>query len=70
MIVAPAQYGPVLDAVGVAGRGFTTTVVAPAKLVHPPEVIVTEYVPAIATVAPGLVGFCNADTNAEGPVHE
>ena len=67
-MVDPAQYGPVLVAVGVAGRAFTTTVVVPAKLVHPPTVTVTEYVPAIATVAAGRVGFCNADENAEGPV--
>jgi hypothetical protein len=41
-IVAPAQYGPPLDAVGVAGVAFTTTVVVPAAEVQPDTVIVTE----------------------------
>ena len=49
----------VLDvAVGVAGNAFTTTVVVPTKLVHPEAfVIVTLYVPAIANVEEGRVGF-------------
>jgi hypothetical protein len=41
-IVAPAQYGPPLEAVGVAGVAFTTTVVVPAAEVQPDTVIVTE----------------------------
>jgi hypothetical protein len=41
-IVAPSQYGPPLDAVGVAGAGFTTTVVVPAAEVQPDTVIVIE----------------------------
>lgn len=57
-------------AVGVVGKGFTTTVVVPAKLVQPPEVTVTLYVPAIVAVAPAIVGFCNADEYALGPVQE
>jgi hypothetical protein len=69
-MVEPAQYGPVLDAVGVAGSAFTTTAVVPAALVQPATVAVTLYVPAIAVVAPVLVGFCNVDVNALGPVHE
>jgi hypothetical protein len=39
---APTQRGPLLAAVGVAGFGFTTTVVFPAALVHPLTVMVTE----------------------------
>jgi hypothetical protein len=38
--------------------------------VQPPTVTVTLYVPAIAAVAPGRVGFCKVDVNALGPVHE
>ena len=56
-IVAPSQYGPPLDAVGVAGVGLTTTFVVPAAEVQPLTVIVTEYVPASATVELERVGF-------------
>ena len=41
-IVAPAQYGPPFDAVGVAGIGLTTTLVVPAAEVQPETVTVTE----------------------------
>ena len=37
---------------------------------HPATVVVTLYVPAIARVAPGRVGFCSADAKAAGPVQE
>ena len=47
-MVVPAQYGPPLLAVGVAGVAFTTTLVVPAAEVQPLTVIVTEYVPASA----------------------
>src|ERR1044071_5619977 len=50
-IVAPAQYGPPFDAVGVAGVALTTTLVVPDAEVQPLTVIVTEYVPASAVVA-------------------
>src|SRR3954454_2800487 len=49
-IVAPAQYGPPFEAVGVAGVAFTTTEVVPAAEVQPLVVTVTEYVPASAVV--------------------
>ena len=68
--VVPAQTGVLLDAVGAVGVGFTVTATVPAALVHPATVTVTEYVPAIATVAFERVGFCNEDVNAPGPVHE
>jgi len=41
-IVAPSQYGPPFEAVGVAGVAFTTTFVVPAAEVQPLTVIVTE----------------------------
>ena len=56
-IVAPSQYGPPFDAVGVAGVAFTTTFVVPAADVQPFTVTVTEYVPASAVVAFERVGF-------------
>jgi hypothetical protein len=67
-IVAPSQYGPPLLAVGVAGIGLTTTLVVPAAEVQPLTVMVTEYVPASATVAPERVGFCCDDVKPFGPV--
>ena len=56
-IVAPSQYGPPFDAVGVAGVAFTTTFVVPAADVQPLTVTVTEYVPASAIAALLRVGF-------------
>ena len=41
LIVAPAQYEPVFEAVGVAGLAFITTPVVPAALVQPLTVTVT-----------------------------
>jgi hypothetical protein len=67
-IVAPAQYGPPFDAAGVAGIGLTTTLVVPAADVQPLTVMVTEYVPASATVALARVGFCSAEVKPPGPV--
>ena len=69
-IVAPSQYGPPLEAVGVAGVAFTTTFVVPAADVHPFTVTVTEYMPASAVVALERVGFCSAEVKPFGPVHE
>jgi hypothetical protein len=69
-IVAPSQYGPLFEAVGVAGVALTTTFVLPAAEGQPLTVIVTEYVPASAVVAFARVGFCSADVKPFGPVHE
>src|SRR3954464_13668096 len=68
-IVAPSQYGPPFDAVGVAGVALTTTFVVPAAEVQPETVIVTEYVPPSATAALVRVGFCSAEVKPFGPVH-
>src|SRR3954453_20520175 len=67
-IVAPSQYGPPFDAVGVAGVGLTMTVVVPAAEVQPLTVMVTEEVPASAGVALERVGFCCAEVKPFGPV--
>src|SRR5881398_2021285 len=69
-IVAPSQYGPPFDAVGVAGVALTTTFVVPAAEGQPLTVMVTEYVPASAVVALARVGFCSAEVKPFGPVHE
>src|SRR6476620_1796066 len=65
-IVAPSQYGPPFDAVGVAGMALTTTFVVPAAEVQPLTVMVTEYVPASASVAFVRVGFCCAEVKPFG----
>src|SRR3954451_21442741 len=67
-IVAPSQYGPPFEAVGVGGVALTTTVVVPAAEVQPDTVTVTEYVPASAVVALERVGFCSAEAKPFGPV--
>ena len=69
-IVWPEQYGPVLEAVGVAGIGLTVTLVDPAAEVQLLTVTVTEYEPASAVVAFVRVGFCSAEVKPFGPVHE
>ena len=68
--VPPVQTGLLAEADGAAGIGLTTTATVPAALVQPFTVIVTEYVPASAEVAPGMDGFCNAEVNPFGPVQE
>jgi DNA-binding beta-propeller fold protein YncE len=57
-----------LLAVGVAGKGLTTTVVDPAALGHPPTVIVTLYVPASVGSTLVIVGFRTAEVKPLGPV--
>src|SRR5213083_843365 len=69
-IVAPAQYGPPLLAVGVAGIALTTTFVVPAAEVQPLTVMLMEYVPVSAVVALARAGFCCEDVKPFGPVHE
>ena len=52
------------------GIPFTVTLVVPAALVHPAIVAVTVYVPEEAGVGDEMLGFCKADVNPLGPVHE
>jgi len=68
--VDPVHTGLLLEAVGAEGMGFTVTLVVPAGPVHPLTVAVTEYVPASAEDATGIVGFCVVEVNPLGPVHE
>jgi hypothetical protein len=67
--VPVAQYGPVFDAVGVAGFWLTTTLVVPAVEVQPLTVMDTEYVPASATAAFARVGVRSVEVKPFGPVH-
>ena len=66
----PAQIALLLEAVGAAGVGVTVTTVVPAGPRQPASVAVTEYVPAAAIVALGIVGFCMIAEKAFGPVQE
>jgi hypothetical protein len=68
-MVPPAQYGPVFEAVGVAGAALTTTLVVPAAELQVPTVTMTEYVPLLTVVALAMVGFCSVEVNEFGPVH-
>jgi len=68
--VPPAQIGPLLAAVGVAGAALTVATVVPAADVQPATVIVTEYVPEAAAVAAGIEGFWREELKALGPVQE
>ena len=59
--VDPSHTGLLLDAVGADGVAFTTTFTVPCALVQPFTVTVSVYVPDIASVAPGRVGFCDEE---------
>lgn len=62
---APA-HTLILEGAVMVGTGFTTTAVV-AVHVAAPFVTVTVYVPAIAVVEPGRVGFCAVDVKPPGP---
>ena len=56
----PEQIAPLGEAAMLTDGtklAFTVTAVVPAVLVHPPDVTVTLYVPAIVAVALAIVGF-------------
>src|ERR1700726_1143623 len=65
--VAPAHIGLLLVATG-TGAVFTITSVVPGALGQLATVIITEYVPEAAEVAPGMEGFCKLEVNPLGPV--
>jgi hypothetical protein len=67
-IVPPRQNGPLLLGAGAAGAGLMMTDVVPADEVHPLK-SVTEYVPALAIAAFGIVGFCRVEAKPFGPLH-
>ena len=70
VVLPPVQKLAVPLIVGVAGMGFTVTLVVPAAEVQPLTVMVTEYVPASAVVAFERGGFCKDEVKPFGPVHE
>jgi hypothetical protein len=51
------------------GNGFTVTDVV-AVAVQVPNVTVTVYTPLIAVVEDAMVGFCEVEVNALGPLQE
>src|SRR5436189_100185 len=55
---------------GMHAASSTTTVVVAADDGHPLTDATTEYVPAFAAVTLAIRGFCCADVNPFGPVHE
>ncbi len=67
-IASPEQYGPTALKVGVV-HGLTTTSVVTGSLVIPPIVTTIVYVPDIATVAFGRIGFIAVDVQPPGPDH-
>jgi hypothetical protein len=66
-MVEPTQKGPALVAVVVGVNTVTLTV---PVFEQERAVTVTVYTPALIEVALPMVGFCNADVNAFGPLHE
>src|SRR5512140_430652 len=64
------QTGLLEEAVGVAGAGFTTTLVVPAAEVQLPTVTVTLYVPPLIAAAAGIVGFWRIEVKPFGPVQD
>ena len=67
--VAPTHIGLLVLNTGVPGIGFTVTTTVATGLVQPAaEVVVTEYVPLAAAVAPTIFGFCAPEAKAFGPV--
>jgi hypothetical protein len=66
--VEPSQMGVLLEAVGAAGVGFTTTETVAEGLAHPLSMI-NVYVPVAAVVGDAIVGFCTEEVKELGPVH-
>ncbi len=67
VVPLPAQTCAVPDTVAV-GNARTTAVVVAAGETQLATVTVTLYVPAAASVAPGIAGFCSDEANPFGPV--
>ena len=66
--VCPVHKGPLLVGAGVAGNGFTTTVVVPGALVHVPTVTVTLYTPASVGSTFVKLGVLDVEVKPLGPV--
>ena len=67
-MVCPEQIGELLPATGADGIGLTVTLMVPFGPVHPATVALTVYTPDARVVAPGIVGFCEAEEKLFGPV--
>lgn len=68
LIAEPLQTGELLDATGVAGIGFTTTLVVPCEEEQPATETLIVYIPELAGTAFAMIGFCNVELNPLGPV--
>lgn len=53
----PAQIDPGPETTGVAGTGFTVTLVVPGAEEQPPTVRTTEYIPLFSITDEPIVGF-------------
>jgi len=67
--VAPAQSGPLLEAVTV-GVGFTTAVVEAVAVQPSTSVTITVYIPSAFTDAEATVGCSIEEENIFGPSHK
>ncbi len=65
--VEPTHKGPLLDAAGAGGIGFTITLVETDALLQPFTEAVTLYIPASDVVTMVIIGFCWFDIKLFGP---
>jgi len=65
----PEQTGVLLLSTGAAGVFATITETVLCALVHPPTVMVSEYVPDAAVVALPMVGSSSVEKKLLGPFH-
>ena len=66
--ILPEQIGELLEKVGMAGAGLTTTLCVVAAEVQLFTTTYNEYVPAAAAVADAMVGFDDVDVKLFGPL--
>jgi hypothetical protein len=66
--VRPTHAGVFAPNAGAEGTARTVTLKVPGRLVHPPLLAVTEYMPVARLEAPVMAGFCEDDVKPLGPV--
>lgn len=70
VVLLPGQILALVGLIAAPEPVFTTTVVLAVAVQPPASVTVTVYVPAMAFVAPAMVGFCSVELKLLGPLHE
>jgi hypothetical protein len=70
LIASPVHTGVFEPMAGVPGVALMVTATVDTAEVHPFSVMVTEYVPASASVAGVTIGFCTDDEKLLGPLQE